>query len=268
MIGNYASKNGKLIAIEEAVLPIDHIEFGYGFAVYENTRLRKGTPLFLDEHCDRLIHSAKHISLSHSFKKDQIKEWILELISKNDVQTGNIKILLIGGSDPLLYIFMLAPKYLEKKDYKKGVKVITKKYERFAPQAKTLNMLPSYVLFKEAQKEKAFDALLIDSSGNIHEGTRSNFFAIKGTTLYTPPLDYVLDGITRKTVIQCAKDNDYDIIEQDIPLSSVFEYDGAFLTNTSGKIVPIASVDGRTFDGITDQIKKLIQLFNESLQSK
>jgi branched-subunit amino acid aminotransferase/4-amino-4-deoxychorismate lyase len=268
MTNTYCILNGQLIPHDEAKLHVDHIEFAYGFGVYENLKIRKDFVYFVDEHIDRLFHSARVIGLEHTLEKTRIREWIQILIEKNQTQDSNIKIILIGGKtaqDTLLYIFTLAPKFIENKEYRDGVKAITYLFERFLPEAKTLNMLPSYVIFKKAQKQGCFDALLIDHDTNITEGTRSNFFAIKNKTLYTPRVEHVLDGVTRRTVIDCAKKNKYKIIEQNIALKNVFDFDGAFFTNTSGKIVPIRTIDDRSFETITDEIHTLQSLYNNYL---
>ncbi len=270
MIGNFVILNGKLIKSEKATLPIDDIEFGYGFGVYENIRLRKGDLFFVKKHLKRLIQSAKLIDLEHGFKIKEIEKWVSNLVEKNQIETANIKILLIGGKtgkDARLFIIMLAPKFVEKKNYKTGVKVITKQYQRFLPKVKSLNMLPSYLIFREASKTGAYDALLTDPKNNIHEGTRSNFFAIKNKTIYTPPLNLILEGVTRETVIHCAKKNGYRIIEKKIKLNDVFKYDGTFLTNTSGKIVPIKTIDKKSFKEIPQELKNLIKLYNNYLKN-
>jgi branched-subunit amino acid aminotransferase/4-amino-4-deoxychorismate lyase len=129
-------------------------------------------------------------------------------------------------------------------------------------------MLPSYIIYKHAQKVDAYDALLIDQNGNITEGTRSNFFVIRDKTLYTPPISKVLNGITRRTVIECANQNGFEVIEQDIPLETVFNYDGAFLTNTSGKIVPIKTIDTQSFTEISRELIKLMKQYVNYLDAK
>ncbi|MFA6427317.1 MAG: aminotransferase class IV [Candidatus Magasanikbacteria bacterium] len=265
---NYCSLNGQLIQRADAKLAVDHIEFAYGFGVYENLKVRKKFVYFIDDHVDRLFHSAEVIGLDHFLKKDEIKKWMYNLIEKNNISDSNIKIILVGGKsakDALLYIFTLAPKFVEKKEYREGVKTITYPYERFMPEAKTLNMLPSYIIFKKAQEQKCFDALLIDHNGNVTEGTRSNFFTIKDKKLYTPPVETVLDGVTRRTVIDCAEKNGYEIIEQEIALKNIFDFDGAFFTNTSGKIVPIRMINETSFNMITDEIKTLQTCYDKYL---
>lgn len=265
MIGKYACLNGQFIKTEETKISIDCIELMYGFGVYENLKIRKGKLFFTEDHIDRLLHSAKQIELKHSFKKQDIKNWIEKLINKNKQENANIKMILLGGNSPKLYIFMLNPLFIEKKDYRNGVKVITYKYERFLPQAKTLNMLPSYIIFSHAKKESAFDALLLNKNDEITEGTRTNFFAIKNTTLFTPAKKLVLDGITRKTVIDCATQQGYNVEENSIGIDKIFSYDGAFLTSTSSKIVPIKTIDNKSFDNISPEIKKLMKHYNNYL---
>lgn len=266
MADNLVSINGKITDPKEAVLPVDNIELNYGFGVYENIRYRNHAIYFADEHLDRLLHSAKAIGLTHQFEKKQIRNWIIELIKKNEAESANIKILLIGGVEPMLYILQLAPKFPDKKIYKEGVKAITAIYERYLPQAKTLNMLPSYILYKKAIEQNAYDAILCDKKGNIHEGTRSNIFFIKEKTLYTPMVETVLNGVTRAGVIACATKLGYTIIEESIALKNIATFDGAFFTNTSGKIIPIKEIDGQTLGQIPPSTAELIKSFDEYME--
>ncbi|HBU06727.1 MAG TPA: hypothetical protein DEB09_01460 [Candidatus Magasanikbacteria bacterium] len=265
MLGKYCIHNGKVILTDKAKISIDDIEFTYGFGVYENLKVRNSRVYFLIEHVERLFFSAEKIGLKHNFKPDETEEWILLLTKKNKIESANIKVLLIGGNEPNLYIQNLAPKFLDRKYYKQGVKVVTYNYERFLPQAKTLNMLPSYLIYRKAVEAHAHDTLLVDKKGYITEGTRANFFTIKGNILYSAPVDKVLDGVTRRTVIDCALKNGYKLAEQDISLDKVLKYDGAFLTHTSGKIVPIKQIDDKSFPEICGGLKNLISLYNNYL---
>lgn len=264
MLGTHFSHNGQLLSIEEAKIPLDHIEFSYGFGVYETLRVRNHKAIFLSEHSERLLYSAQIIGLEHIFDTQSVFKGIQSLLEKNNIEVANLKILLIGGKtkeDAQLIAFLLSPKFLEKKEYREGISTITFEHERFLPQAKTLNMLPSYIAYKKAAGVGAFDALLIDRNGNITEGTRTNFFTIKGMTLFTPPKEQVLDGITRRHVIECALKNNYTLEEQKIHVKKIFEYDGAFLTNTSGGIIPIRTINEQSFPQISLEIKKLRELF-------
>lgn len=266
MIGRFVLHNGVLIPKEHALVPVDRIEWTYGFGVYENIRTRARAVLFIEKHIDRLLASAATIGLEHPFSRADIRHWIRELVETDESSAVNIKILLIGGrsrAEADLYVMLLAPKFLEKKCYRDGVKTVTTTYERYLPQAKTLNMLPSYLLFREAAKQQAHDMLLVDHTGCILEGTRSNFFALKNRTLFTASLDKVLNGVTRQTVIECAEKHGYALTETPVLLDNASDYDGAFLTHTSGGIVPIRSIDTITFHEVSPALKELMRAYTD-----
>jgi branched-subunit amino acid aminotransferase/4-amino-4-deoxychorismate lyase len=255
-----------LLSVSEAVISLADVEYSYGFGVYETIRVVKGGARFLDDHCARLMNSAQVINLEHPFSIKVVKDAVEALITKNKVETCNLKVLLIGGKtkdSANLYIECLAPLYPDRKLYTQGAKVITRKYERYLPQAKTLNMLGSYLAYRDARSQGAYDALLINNQGYITEGTRTNFFAIKENTLFSAPEKDILLGVTRDHVIKVAETNGFKIVERTIKPSELPDYDGAFLTSTSTKIMPIASVDGFTWPEISPHIKLLMQKFSE-----
>ncbi len=244
-------------------MPLSNIEFSYGFGVYENIKVRNGVVYFVKQHLKRLQKSAEIIGLTHPFSNNEIERFIFELLEKLELTregSCNIKMLLIGGTEPQLFILALAPHFPDRKLYSVGVKTITIQYERVYPNAKTLNMLPSYLAYKKAKEEECYDALLVNKSGEILEGTRTNFFAIKGRELFTPPADQVLEGVTRQTVIHVAEKIGLTIHEVAIPHAQITEYDGAFLTSTSSKIVPIKQIDEYVLD-IPESLRELMQAY-------
>jgi branched-chain amino acid aminotransferase len=259
------SKNGQILPISEAAVPLASIEYAYGFGVYETVRVKNKAPLFIADHIDRLLKSAQIIALEHAFSEEAIKGFVQDLVSKIDSPAYNLKILLIGAPDPenaSLYITCSSPFFPDKKMYRDGIKMITAHYERAYPRAKTLNMLQSYMAYHDAQRQGAYDALLINREGNITEGTRTNFFAIKGTSIYSPREKDILLGVTRKHVVEVARDNGYTLEEADIALQDLKEYDGAFLSSTSSKILPIKSVDDFEYAAISAELARLIGLFD------
>jgi len=264
----YFSQNGKILPIEQAVIPISNIEYAYGFGVYENVRISNSVVFFLKDHVERLVESAKIIGISHLFNAIFIENSILDLVKKTEIKTYNLKILLIGGSTEekaSLYIFCLNPLFPDKKLYREGAKFITYNYERTFPHAKTLNMLQSYLAYSKARKSRAYDALLTNHDGFILEGTRTNFFCIKEKTIFTPPESDILPGVMRKAVLKVASKNDFKIIETNIKLEDIKSYDGAFVTSSSSKIIPIKSIDGYVLS-VPDTLKELVKLLNDFLQ--
>lgn len=264
----YFSHNGKVLPIKQAVVPLDNIEYTYGYGVYETLRVVHGQVQFLEEHCARLMESARIIELAHEFSTDFVAESIEKLVQKAEVDTANLKILLIGGRSKdaaNLYITCHNPLFPDRKLYKDGAKCITYNHERPWPHAKSLNMLPSYLAYRKAQAAGAYDALLVNRQGRITEGTRTNFFCIKNKVIFSPPESVILLGTMRTAVLTCAKQNGYEIHEQDIPLADLHQYDGAFLTSTSTKIMPLRSIDGHTWESIPTTLLELMRQFDNFL---
>ena len=263
----YFLKNEEILPIEEAVIPISNIEYSYGFGVYESIRVSKGVIYFIDDHIERLLKSASVIGLEHVYTVKDIKKYIHKLVENIEANTCNLKMLLIGArekKDALLYIIPSNPLFIDKKMYRDGVCAITANYERAFPDVKSLNMMQSYIEYRKAKIANCYDALLIDREGRITEGTRTNFFVVKDDIIYTPPSDYVLRGVTRKMVLRVAFENNIRIIEQDIFKNDLANYDGAFLTSTSSKIVPIKKIDNIEYS--TPQLTKgLMELFGDFL---
>ncbi len=255
------SRNGELLPLSDATVSLSNIEYQYGFGVYETVRVKEGIPYFIDEHITRLLESARIISLKHSFTAETVSRAVTQLVADIGGGTYNLKILLIGG-EPQLNIVPLNPHFPDRKLYRDGVHCTTYVYERMFPHAKTLNMFRSYLAYSAARQVGAYDALLIDAGGNILEGTRTNFFAIKGKTLVSAPEEKILLGVTRKIVLKVADEKGYKVEHRDIPLNRLQEYDGAFLTSTSSGIMPIKGVDDVTFGPQPAALKELLTAFD------
>lgn len=265
---NFFSKNGEILPITEAVIPVSSIEYAYGFGVYETIRVSNRMIYFLNDHLGRLAESAETIGLEHNFTSINITSYISELIRKNEIQTCNIKILLIGAmnkENAQLFILALNPLYPDRKLYREGADVITYNYVRAFPHAKTLNMLQSYLAYKKAKEAGCYDALLVNNDGNITEGTRTNFFCIKDNTIYTPPESEILLGVTRKAVLKTASVNGYKKIEKNIGVGDIQNYDGAFITSTSSKIMPVKKINDRILKPIPENLLTLMKLYDEFL---
>lgn len=268
MAYTYFSRNGEILPLAKAVVPLSDIHYAYGFGVYETIRASQGTGRFLAEHCERLMESAHIIGLDHGFTTDFVAKNVKDLIIQNKVENCNIKILLLGGKtaeDAVLNILCLNPRYPDRKLYKEGIHTITKALERPFPHAKTLNMLPSYLAHKEARSAGAYDALLTNRHGCITEATSANVFAIADSTILSPPEADILLGVTRDNVLKIAAANGFTIKEKELKLAEIAGYDNLFLTSTSAKILPIRSVDDHIWHEISPELRNLMQQFDNSL---
>lgn len=262
------SINGEIKATSQAVIPLSQIESQYGFGVYETIKVRNLVVYFIDQHIERLFHSASLLSLHHNFKKEQIKGYILNYVKELGEESSNIKLLLYGSSkaeDARIILLASKPLYPDRKWYKQGVKLLSYQYERWMPQAKSLNMIASYFIYKQAQEKHCYDALLYDHNNNILEGTRTNMYVIKDKNIYSAPKENILEGVTMMSLEKVILKSNFLLKYKSIKIKNIQEYDGMFLTSTSSKILPVKQIDSFIFPEIHDSIFELIKLYDEAL---
>lgn len=260
--------NGKIIDESKATISITDKGYFFDFAVYSSIKVVQGKIFFLEYHITRLFESAQLIQLNHQFAGEDVFAWLNKLVDANKIQDGLLRIILIGDPDnnmeAKLFIFSVTGiTYYPKQLYRDGAKVITYQGERRVPQSKTKDLLLSFLAFREAKKQGAIEALLVDREGNIREGTRSNFCAVKGKTIIIPPSDKVLEGITEKIISLIVKKY-FNIKREDISFSKTKEYDEFFLTSTLFNIMPIRQInDDIIFKSNFSNTKLIAKLFKE-----
>ena len=246
VLGTHAVRNGVLIAVSQAVLPVENREVQSGFGVYESLRVIGGRAVYLEDHIGRLFHSAKGIELIHPFHPHEVMEWLGDLLRADNVGEATVRILLMGGSDPILYI--TASKLLSYPEawYATGVDATTWQGERLFPQYKTCSTLLNYLALRSAQEHGAFEALLTDRFGRVLEGTRSNFFACEGDTIHTACDELVLEGVTRDKIIRAIDVLGYHLSWEAPTLQDLKagRYTELFISSTSMGALPLASLDG------------------------
>lgn len=266
MEAKYVIKNGELIKREDANISVYNKALFFDLAVYSNIKVVGGKMFWSELEIEKLLESAGAIGIEYEAKQDELVKWAEKLVEKNDLRDALIRVLLIGSevdSEPLLFMFPVGLTFYPKQYYKKGVKLITYKGERFFPTAKTKNLLMSYFAYQEAAKQEALDALLVDREGNVVEGTRSSFFVIKGNELIVPPASKTLEGVTKKIVLEIAPQI-LKVREADIPLTNITDYDEYFISATTMKIMPVREIDGQVAqEEVGEKTKDLQRLFDE-----
>jgi branched-subunit amino acid aminotransferase/4-amino-4-deoxychorismate lyase len=267
MTGEYCSMNGILVPASSALIPVDDIDFAYGFGVYETLKVRKRILYFPELHEERLFHSAKIIGLAHLLRPGEVKGFTIDLIRANRTENANVKILLIGADSPekaRLFIMTLNPLFPERRDYKNGAAAVIYPGERLFPEAKTLNMLMSTIAFRSARRAGAYDAILRDGDGLLTEGTRTNLFFTDGERVFTPPGHRVLEGVTKITLTSALRAAGIEVEERDLPETDLERYPGYFLTSTSTKVMPLRLIGGHE-TGIPEIIPRIMQVYDEFL---
>ncbi len=261
----YSILNGSLLPSSEAQIPISDKGYFFDFAVYDSLKIIQGKLFFPEFHIDRLLFSAQQIGLDHKFTKKQILEWTNLLVKKNDLTDHSIRTILIGDPDenknPKLYIFPITGiTYFPNEYYSKGIKVITYKGQRRFPQAKTTDLLLGFDGRRKAKQSGAQEVLMVDHGGFIREGGSSNFLAIQGNKLTTPPKEKCLEGITKKIILEIAS-QDFEISEEDIPVENLKKYDEFFITSTLKNVMPIRQIDDIIIATTFPKTKQIMKLY-------
>ncbi len=242
-----------------------------GLSVYEMIRVEKSRPLFITDHLDRLFESIRILNLEISNTKDEIQNCIKLLIDKNRVKTGKIKLVIhFNNTDNRkerdLLIYFTSFYFPSEEKYNTGVPVGLCKAIRTNPNAKILNIQARRRANNVIAEAKVFEVILLDNNGFITEGSRSNVFFIKENQIYTPLSGNVLQGITRKNIFRICKKNNIRLIEKDITLSEIKNYDAAFLSGTSLKVLPIKNIEDISFNPSNKTLKKLMLLYNQLIE--
>lgn len=271
MEAKFVIKNGELVEKERACISVYNKALFFDFAVYSNIKVIQGKMFLPELEIEKLFESAKIIGIEHNFTKEKIIDWTRKLIKKNNLKDALVRVLLIGHekeTEPILFLFPVGLTFYPDKFYNKGVKLITFEGERLFPTSKTKDLLLGYIAYREALKQEAIDALLIDRDKNIREGTRSSFFVIKNNTLIAPPKEKVLEGVTRKIILEIAP-KIMRVKEEDIPLERIKEYDEYFITGTTLNVMPVRQINDIILqEKIGEKVKELQKLFKEYCDKK
>ena len=250
-------KDDQLFKKEE--LPGDFIE--HGTSLYEVIRVIKGVPIFFEQHMDRLQSSSHLTGLKLPVDVETIKRRLYQLISTNQVETGNIKIVLNyprENSPAIFYAYFTGTRYPSPADYQQGVKTVVVKMERPTPNAKIDRAEYRRVIDSAKGKTDSYEAILVDHNGFVTEGGRSNLFMITGDLVITAPGDRVLKGINRHMVMVACQNIGQRVVEKEVSLAEMLAMDAVFLTGTSPHVLPVSQIDDKQFDSPHNQILKNI----------
>ncbi len=241
----YAILNGELIDEKDAVVPVTRRELFFNFSIYESLKVTQSSALFVHDHVERFMESARILGMEHPHAFRKILDSIILLIRMNKAKEATVRLQMIGGNPPLLFIFLAPLPEYRPEWYIQGVSAISYIGERIFPKAKSNCLLLNYIAYREATAAGALDALLIDRNGHATEGTRSNFFAFREDTLVTAGEDILL-GVTRRMIIEAAATLGMEIRFEKISLKELLEnkYDEPFISSTSMGAMPLREIDG------------------------
>jgi len=233
-------------------------------SIYEVIRVIDSIALFLEDHFNRLQRSMKIQGISFGMEFQEFRHKIAELIALNRKPEGNIKFEYLVAGNKSRWIFTFIPhSYPMPEDYLNGVKTDLLFAERENPNAKVIQNIVRERANQLISEQKLYEVVLVDRSGLITEGSRSNVFFVKGEVFYTAPESSVLVGITRQKVLECLAKLSFPLIEKAIPTDEISQFDAVFLTGTSPKILPVRSIGNQIFSTEAIPVRQLMERYNK-----
>jgi len=278
--------NGKYLSREEACISVFDHGYLYGDGVFEGIRAYNGRVFKLDEHLERLYESARHILLEIPLTFQEFKEAVLNTLRINNLSDAYIRIVVSRGvgdlgldpqkcGEPTVIIIADKISLFPQEYYDNGLEVITattrqRVNDSLEPRIKSLNYLNNILVKIEAARAGVMEAIMLNPQGYVVEGSGSNVFIVnKEGEIITPPVYLgILEGITRNTVIDLARQEGITVREEPFTRHDLFIAREFFLTGTAAEIVPVTSIDKRVVgEGTPGPItRKLIESFHNFTQ--
>jgi branched-chain amino acid aminotransferase len=256
--------NGELIPWQQAKIHVMTHSLHYSSSVFEGERIYNGKIFKLKEHTMRLFNSALLLGYEIPYTITEIITASNDVVKAQNLLYGYVRPIVWRGSEKMtisaienkVHVAIICWEWPNSyKDSKeKALRMCFAKWLKADPrsspyQSKAAGVYLTCILSIEDAKKNGYDdALFLDYRGYIAEATSSNFFMVKGKTLYTPIADCFLDGITRQTVIEIAKAIGIEIVEKHILPEELAEATEAFLTGTAAEITPIKEIDKYKFN--------------------
>ena len=259
--------DGEFVKWDDANVHILTHTLHYGLGVFEGIRCYKGrdgrSSVFrLPEHTRRLFDSAKINLMEIPYSPAEIEAATLESLRRNDLEEGYIRPLAFIGDgamglhpgDNPVRVAVVAwewGKYLGDEGMAKGIRAKISTFARHHVNAKMTNgktcgdYVNSILAKREALLDGFDEAIMLDTQGLVSECTGENIFVVRDGIIKTPPLYSVLDGITRASMIEVARDRGFEVVESQLTRDDLYVADEIFLTGTAAEVTPIREIDYR-----------------------
>jgi len=270
--------NGENIDWDKAQVHVLSHGLHYASLVFEGVRVYGGKIFKLEEHTERLFHSAKRMGMKVPYSEKEINNATKLIVEVQKTRNGYIRPAIWRGSE-MMAISAQKNKinvaiatwewgsYFDPNLKLEGIKLNISSWRRPPPNTipwdtKASGLYMICTLSKhEAEAQGYADSLMLDYEGNIAEATGANvFFKNSNDELHTPIPDSFLDGIIRRCIIDIAKSKGIKILERKIKPEEMSNFVGCFLTGTAAEITPVSSVNEYQFK-VCDLIKDLSESY-------
>ena len=268
---------GKFVNKEDAKISVYDHGLLYGDGVFEGIRSYAGKVFRLTEHVDRLYESARAIHLAIPISREEMAQAIIDTLAINNFTDAYIRVVVTRGAgslgldprkttDPQVIIITDTISLYPQEFYDNGLAIITAGTIRnhpaaLSPRIKSLNYLNNIMAKIEGTNAGCLEALMLNHAGYVAECTGDNIFIVKNGVIHTPSIDAgILDGITRRAVIDLAGEKGIAVVERTMERHDILTADECFLTGTAAEVIPVTKLDGRSIgEGEVGPVSRLLR---------
>lgn len=251
---------GAFVPVGEARIPILDWGFLRSDATYDVAHVWRGRFFRLEDHLDRFERGMSRLRMSLAYGREEIKDILVECVRLSGLRDAYAEIICTrglpkpGSRDPRdcenrFYAFVVPFIWIaDPEKQNEGLHATVSPVERIAPESvdptiKNYHWLDLQRALLEAYDRGGETAILVDRHGNVVEGPGFNVFAVKDGRLFTPERG-VLQGVTRKTVMELARERGIPLECRPVAADELRHADEALLTSTAGGVMPVTGVDG------------------------
>jgi branched-chain amino acid aminotransferase len=251
--------NGEMVPWADAKVHVLTHGLHYASSVFEGERAYGGAIFKLREHTERLFYSAKELGFTLPYSVEEIDAACEATLKANNLIDGYLRPVAWRGSEMMgvsaqnnrINVAVAAwewPSYFDPEERLKGIRLDMAKYRRPSPEtapchAKAAGLYMICTLSKHEAEGKGYaDAMMLDYRGQVAEATGANMFFVKDGVIHTPTPDCFLDGITRRTVMDLARQRGIEIIERAIMPDELEGFSECFITGTAAEVTPVSEI--------------------------
>lgn len=271
---------GELVPLKEARIPLQDEGFMHSDLTYDVPSVWDGRFFRLDDHLDRLEASCRKLRLRLPLPRADVRAALEAMVARSGIRDAFVELIVTRGlrgvrgaasAEALLagnnlymlvepFVWVMAPDVQRAGG---GSAIVARTVRRvppgaFDPTVKNLQWGDLVRGLLEAHDRGAAHAFLTDGDTNLTEGSGFNIVVVRGGVLYTPDRG-CLEGITRRSVVDAARDLGYELRMEVVPVAAAYEADEIFMSTTAGGIMPITILDGKPVaDGKVGPITKAI----------
>src|SRR4051794_5441673 len=277
--------DGKLVDKDDAKISVYDHGLLYGDGVFEGIRVYSGKIFECDAHMDRLWASARAIRLTIPISRDEFCAAMEQTVKVNGFTDCYIRACVTRGigylglspnkcPNPSVFIIADTIQLYPREMYENGMAIVTASVIRnhpnaLSPRIKSMNYLNNILAKIEAIDAGVPEAIMLNHEGNVAECTGDNIFIVRKGQVQTPTTaDGILEGITRKCVLDLCSKQGIPCVEKTLQKHDLYVADECFLTGSAAEVVPVTKIDGREIgSGQVGQItRKLMDAFGRHVR--